>query len=162
MFDANTIRSAIEKQKQMDLKEQEKFMDGVYVKQPNLLGSVLVLRNFGLDMNDIGTVLSILMVLLLTLEESGVEIEQISEEQQDKELNTLRESINFSEGLSEGMKNQSIKQYVSGHEEKAMFSYVVGTLDDAGITARTDEKVKYLMMSALNLVNCISNAKRIA
>ena len=161
MINENVIRDAVDIQQSMNLREQEKFTDRLYATQPNLLGSVLVLRNFGLDMNDIGTVLTILMVLLLALEQAGVKIEQIKEEQQEKELNILSQSVNFSEGLSEDLRNQSIEQYVSSHKEPAMFAYVVGAMEEAGITARTDKKVKYLMMSALNLVNCISNAKRI-
>lgn len=160
MINESAVVSAIEKANKMDIAEQAKFMDMVHLEQPNLLGSVLVLRSFGLDMNDIGLVLHILMVLLLTLEEVGIKIEQISEKQQEKEFEILSHSVNFADGMSEELQVRSIEQYANNHKEPILFGYVLSVLRHGDIVARTDEKSKYIMMSALNLVNCISNAKR--
>jgi hypothetical protein len=46
--------------------------------------------------------------------------------------------------------------------EKILLTYVLDTIQRAGLFDRSRENAKYPMLAAINLVNCIATAKRIS
>ncbi len=126
------LARAIEKVDAMDIKTKELACDDLFVQQPNLLASVLVQQQLGNSMNDVDSLLHILIVLHFTIKEAGIIIPKISEQEQDRQLEILKQSILFSQGMSLNLVESSINQYVSSHKETVLFSYVLGAMQEAG------------------------------
>ena len=154
---AAAIRSAAE----MGIGEKESVCDRVYATQPNLLGSVLVLRTFGVGMHTVGILLDILIVLQLAIEESGQVLATVTEDDQERELSRFTASVRFSAGLPEDVVAQSIKQTTAYRREPFLLAHVIDVLQRGGIAASQDEASKYPFLAAMNLVNCIATAKRV-
>jgi hypothetical protein len=155
------MAAAIRAAKAMDIKEKELVCDTIYATQPNLLGSVLALRSLGISMETIDIVLNILIVLHLAVAESGQVLAIVSENDLDRELRRYTSSVKFSEGLDAQSFTQSIEQTTAYKKERVLFAYVLNTLMHTGLVAQQDEKAKYPMLAAINLVNCIARAKRL-
>ena len=154
---ATAIRSAAK----MGLREKEAVCDRVYAAQPNLLGSVLAVRSFGVDMATIDVLLDILIVLQLAVEESGQVLATVTEADQERELSRFTASVRFAEGLSRKAFAQSFKQTTAYKREPFLLAHVVDVLKRSGIAGFRDEASKYSFLAAMNLVNCVATAKRV-
>jgi hypothetical protein len=155
----SSLVQAIKKSSGMDLVESEKVVDEIYLEQPNLLASVLVQNQMGNKIEDVEVLLNILIVTFLALKYSGVKIEKISEKTQEKELAKYTGHIGFLEGLNNKTTEVAIKQFTESKSEKALMAYVIETMLRAGFTKRKNENAKYLVMTGVNIVNCICVAK---
>lgn len=153
-----SLKMAIEAYEKMNLKEQELVADRIYLSQPNLLASVLVLQRFGNSMEHIDEILKILIVLYLALEFEKVKIATVSEREQDRELTRLVATIKFSEDLSNTLTSNSIENYIENHKEKYAAEFAYDVMSASGILSLREENSKFLIMAGLNLVNCIASA----
>lgn len=99
------------------------------------------------------------MVMHLALKASDKRIETITEAEQERELQRLAASVRFSEGLKLPLVEESVSQYVGFQKEPWLLAYVVGLLQDNGALSMTNEDSKYLILSVLNLVACVANAR---
>lgn len=145
----------------MGLREKESVLDRVYAQQPNLLGSVLAVRSFGVDMATLDVLLDILTVLHLAVEESGQVLAKVTEDDQERELRRYAASVRFAEGLSGDAFAQSFRQTVAYKREPVLLAHVMDVLKRSGIADVRDEASKYCVLAAMNLVNCIATARRI-
>ena len=107
----------------MDLKEKETSCDRIYVAQPNLMGSVLAVRTFGVSRATIDILLEILIVLQLAIEESGQVLATVTELDQDRELRRFTAAIHFTEGLPGDATIDSIKQTTAHKREPLLLAY---------------------------------------
>lgn len=154
-----SLKMAIDAYEKITLKEQENVVDQIYLSQPNLLASVLVLQRFGNSMEHIGEILKILIVLHLALEFAKVKIVLVSELEQDREMNRLVATMKFSEGFSNALAAKSIQNYIENHKEKFAFAFAYNVINVSGILSLREENSKFLVMAGLNLVNCVASAK---
>ena len=155
------LMCAIKKAQKMNIPEKERVCDEILIEQPNLLASVLVLNNMGNTLEEVEVLLNILIVLHLAVKESGVRIEKVSEEAQERQLNMLAAIIKFTEGMDSRFVDISINQYFVSQDEKILLAYVLSAMKDAKFFENKKECSKYLIMAGLNLVKCIINAKKI-
>ncbi len=153
------LSCAIEKVHAMDIKTKELACNDLFVQQPNLLASVLVQQQMGNSMNDVDSLLHILIVLHFATKKAGIIIPEVSEQEQDRQLEILKHSILFSQGMSLNLVESSISQYVSNHKEPVLLSYVLGAMQEAGFFKNKNEVSKYLIMAGINLVSCMADAK---
>lgn len=157
-----TLASAMQRVADMDLGARERVCDEIFVEQPNLLASVLVLTKMAIPPPHIEVALEALMVMHLALKASGKRIRTITEEEQERELQRLVASAGFSEGLELPQVEESISQYAAGFQKEPwLLSYVVGLLQDNGVLSMANEDSKYLVLSVFNLVACVANARSI-
>ncbi len=145
----------------MGLQEKEGVCDRVFATQPNLLGSVLAVRSFGVDMATIEVLLDILIVLQLAVEESGQVLATVTEADQERELRRFKASVQFAEGLSGDVFAQLFKQTTAYKLEPFLLAHVFDVLKRSGIADFRDEASKYSFLAAMNLVNCVATATRI-
>lgn len=150
---------AIKKSNQMSLIESEKVVDEIYLEQPNLLASVLVQNQMGNKIEDVDVLLNILIVTFLALKYSNVKLEMITENLQEKEMAKYAGHFEFIEGLDQENTGEAINQFTDNKSEKLLFAYVVGAMMEAGFTKRKNESAKYLLMTGINIVNCVCVAK---
>jgi hypothetical protein len=65
----------------------------------------------------------------------------------------------FLEGLNQKNTEEAINQFSDNKSEKLLFSYAMGAMMEAGFTQRKNESAKYLLMSGVNIINCVCAAK---
>jgi hypothetical protein len=155
----SALIQAIKRSNQMDLIESEKVVDEIYLEQPNLLASVLVQNQMGNKLEDVDVLLNILIVTFLALKYSNVKLEMITENIQEKEMAKFAGHFEFLEGLNQKNTEEAINQFSDNKSEKLLFSYAMGAMMEAGFTQRKNESAKYLLMSGVNIVNCVCAAK---
>lgn len=152
------IASAIQVVKAMSIKEKEKLADEIYLNQPNMLGSILVLSRFGASMETVGELLNVLFACYESMRASGRSWPPVTEQMQDKGLSRLAGRIMFIEGLSPPDQNSAVKSQVDDHPEQYLFAYVMDALRHLDIAPPKTETDKFVALAALNIVECVSNA----
>jgi hypothetical protein len=156
------LTRAIEKAETMDLKNKELACDKIFVEQPNLLASVLVMQQMGSSLEEIDVLLNILIVFHLALLESGQKIAKVSEQDQDHQLRLFENTVKFSEGMDSNLIDSSINQYIKSQKHPLLLSFVAGVMKDAGFYEKQNESSKYLIMAGINLANCVAHAIKLA
>ncbi|MDY0361031.1 MAG: hypothetical protein RBR08_06245 [Desulforegulaceae bacterium] len=152
------LASATRKVNSMDIKAKELAFEDVFAEQPNLLASILVQHRLGNTMNDVESLLHILLVLHFAIKEAGIVIPKISEHEQQRQLEILEHSVLFSEGMSSNLAQSSVNQYINNHKEPVLLAYVIGAMQEAGFLKNKNEASKFLIMTGINLVSCIAEA----
>jgi hypothetical protein len=154
------LASAIRKMKEMDQVQVEKVIDEINSEQPNLLTSVLVQHRMGNTLEQLEALLNILIVVYLALKYSNIVINTITEAEQEKQLRLYSEHIHTIDGLHGRPRSKAIKKYSGKCSEKILLAYVTNEMVLAGFTNLPTENGKYLVMTGINIVNCISEAIR--
>lgn len=158
---ANAITPAVLKKAafavdRMSHDEREKLADEIYLKQPNLLASVVVQYHMGASVQLVEGLLTMLLVAYQAMKVSARQWPLISDDIQDICLQRLTGKFQFIEGLDPGSRQRAINQQIEQHSEPYLLAFVFGQLrihDLLGI--RTDVE-KYLVLAAVNLVECIA------
>jgi len=117
--------------------------DEIFAQQPNLLASILVLP--------------ILLVAFQAMKLSGQTWPLISEDVQDRCLQRLTARARFNEGLPEHLADQMVQQFCNEHRERYLLAFVYGYLGDHDLMQVRTDAEKYLMLAALNLVECLAD-----
>jgi len=152
------LASAIEKSRKISLQEKEFIVVNIQKKQPHLLASVLVLQRFGCSLEQIDVLLHILLVCHVALVESGVDLIQVSEDEQDKQMTKLINIIKLNEKLNIKEQQRSMDKYIDSHPERLLLAFAYSEMSEAGFLKLTHENSKYLIAAGLNLINCIEAA----
>lgn len=140
----------------MSFKERERLADEIYLKQPHLLASVLVLHQFGIALAQMEVVINLLMVCYEVMKHSGKTWPLITEDDQDLCMTRLLARMQFTEGLTEQQQAQVTADAVADHPEQQLLAYAYGTLQDKGWLRIESEAHKMLVLCALNLVECVA------
>jgi len=102
------------------------------------------------------------MVSHLAIKESGMKISKITKNEQEHQLKLFVATVKFTEGMGNNFIDVSLKQFIKDHKESNLLSYVVGKMRDSSFFENKKEHSKYLIMTGINLVNCIASAKKMA
>lgn len=136
--------------------ERVQLADEIYLKQPNLLASVVVQHHMGASLPLVEGLLTILLVAYQAMKLSGHRWPVISEDTQDVCLQRLTGKVRFIEGLDAGSAQQAIGQQIEQHSEPYLLAFVFGQLKEHDLLAIRTDVEKYLVLGALNLVECIA------
>ena len=80
----------------------------------------------------------------------------VTEDIQDGCLQRLTASAHFTEGLPRELATKVVEQFHNEHAERYLLAFVYGWLGDHDLMAVRTEAEKYLMLGALNLVECVA------
>jgi len=130
--------------------------DEIYVQQPNMLASILALPRMGADMAQVEVALHVLFVTFQAMKLSGHQWPLITEDIQDGCLQRLTARARFNEGLPQELATKLVEQFHTEHAERYLLAFVYGWLDEHDLMSVRTEAEKYLMMGALNLVECVA------
>jgi hypothetical protein len=130
--------------------------DEIYAQQPNMLASFLALPRMGVDMAQLEVALHVLFVTFLAMKVSGHTWPLITEDIQDGCLQRLTARARFNEGLPQELATKLVQEFHTEHAERYLLAFVYGWLDENDLMAVRTEAEKYLMMGALNLVECVA------
>ena len=152
------VAEAMRAVERMDTQQQVRLGDEIFAHQPNLLGSIVVLRRMGASDTQIGIALHVLFVAWLAMKASGHRWPVISEDDQDLCLQRLTARVRFAEGLPPELRQQAAAQHISEHAEPQLLAFAYGHLRERGVLGARGEAEKYVLLAALTLVECIASS----
>lgn len=152
----NVLVQAIVSVDRMSHDERVQLADEIYLKQPNLLASVVVQHQMGAGLPQVEDLLTILLVAYQAMKMSGHHWPVISEDTQDVCLQRLTGKVRFIEGLDAGSTQRAIAQQIEQHSEKYLLAFVFGQLKEHDLLGIRTDIEKHLVLGALNLVECIA------
>lgn len=132
--------------------------DEIYAQQPNMLASVLVLPRMGVSMAQLEVPLHILLVTFQAMKRSGRTWPIISEEMQETCLQRLTGRARFNDGLPDELATQVVKQFCGEHPERYLLAFAYGYLGEHDLLSVRTDAEKFLLLAALNLVECVAFA----
>ena len=118
--------------------------------------SVLVLQRFGATLEQIEMVLNLLLVFYEAMKASGKDWPVISEDVQDRCLTRITARVRFIEGLTPQQEAQATADAIADHPEQPLLAYTFGKFREHGLLGIETETQKMMMLTALNLVECIA------
>ena len=142
----------------MSFSAKQALADAIHAEQPTLLYAVLVQQRFGATMTQIEVVLDLLFVMYTAMKASGRKWLLITEDLQESCLKRVTGRIRFAEGLAPAPLDAAVQQVIDDHPEPALLSLAFGNLREAGLLGIADQAQKYLVLAALNLVECVSQS----
>lgn len=150
------VVQAVVSVERMSAAQRVQLADEIYLRQPNLLASVLVLERMGVSLQQLEVPIYILMVAYQAIKASRLDWPLITEDVQERCLQRLNSSIRFDEGLSPELMRQAAQQRVDGHAQRYLLAFVHGYLRDHDLLAVRSDAEKYLLLASFNLVECIA------
>ena len=142
--------------RRMSHDQKVRLADEIYAQQPNMLASILALTRMGVDMLQLEVALHILLVTFKAMKLSGHKWPLVTEDIQDGCLQRLTARARFNEGLPEELATKVVEQFHNEHAERYLLAFVYGYLGDHDLMAVRNDAEKYLMLGALNLVECVA------
>ena len=142
--------------RRMSHDQKVRLADEIYAQQPNMLAAFLALPDLGAKMAQVEVALHILFVAFQAMKLSGHQWPLVTEDIQDRCLQRLTARARFNEGLPEELANKLVEQFHTEHAERYLLAFVYSWLDEHDLMAVRTEAEKYLMMAALNLVECVA------
>ena len=140
----------------MTAAQKVKLADEIFVEQPNLLGSILVLPRMGVSMLQLEVPLHVLLVAFRAMKRSGHAWRLILEDVQEDCMHRLTSRLRFSEGLPGGLVDQAVAQFCENHSERYLLAFAYGYLGEHDLLRVRDDAEKFLLLAVLNLVECIA------
>lgn len=137
--------------------QKVRLADEIFAQQPNLLASILVLPSMGVDLLTLEVPLHILLVAFQAMKLSGHTWPIVCEDMQDRCMQRLTARARFNDGLPKHLADQMVQQFCDEHRERYLLAFVYGYLGDHDLMQVRTEAEKYLMMAALNLVECLAD-----
>jgi hypothetical protein len=150
------VVSAVKSVSAMDLRQKEALADELFLAQPNMFGSVLVLQRMGVSPEKMDFALNLLLICFQAMKETGLAWPLITEAEQDKQMARYVAAVRFGEDLPPAQSQRAMMQYLNAHPEKQLLAYVTTELTKWLGSVAPDESDTYVMLGCANLVNCIA------
>jgi hypothetical protein len=160
---AEQVARAARKVRAMTEAQKIALADEIFQMQPNLLASCLVQPRLGVAAESVEFLLNILLVCFQAMKESSHHWPPISEQEQERQMSRLGGIIKFSEDFADPALAQAARaQYLATHSEAPLLAFVLGEFNvwllDLAQRDAESEADKFVMMAAVNMVNCIAAA----
>ena len=154
------IGEAFTKLRDMDFGQREQLAEEIHAAQPNLFYSVVVLNRYGASFVQLEVVLNLLFVFYLAMKATGRDWQLITEAIQERCLARLTGRMRFIEGLTPEQQEQAVNSALADHSEPWMLAFAFGELREHGMLGIATDSEKYLVLAALNLVECAAEVAR--
>jgi hypothetical protein len=147
------VAAAIRSVNAMSLSQKEALADEIYQQQPHMLASCLVQSRLGAKPAAVEFLLHVLFVCYQSMEASGLHWPVITEDEQDRQMQRW---------IGGSVAELAREQYTCQHPEQPLLAFVLSETDQwrRKVSERDEEAEsdKFVMMAAMNLVNCIAAA----
>ena len=130
--------------------------DEIFLQQPNLLASILVLPRMGVGMVELEVPVHILLVTFQAMKLSGRAWPIVTEDVQDRCMQRLTARARFNEGLPGDLADKVVQQFCDEHPERYLLAFVYGYLGEHDLLRVRTDAEKFLLLAALNLVECVA------
>ena len=150
------MSAAVQKIRAMTAGQKERLADELFREQPNMLASFLVQKQLGVSLEKMEFLVDVLFICFQAMKESGLTWPLITEDEQDKQMARYVGVVNFGKDLSSSLQRLASRQYLEGHPEQNLQAFVIVELNDWLGRVVPEETDKYVVLAAMNLVNCIA------
>lgn len=133
--------------------------DEVFVAQPNLLGSILVLARMGVSMPQVEIALHVLFVAFQAMKRSRHRWDVVTMDLQERCMERLTARMRFNDGLPAELAAELVTQFHAEHAERYLLAFVYGHLGEHDLLKVRTDPEKSLLLAVLNLVECIAAVK---
>jgi hypothetical protein len=140
----------------LNLKQKGGLIDEIFLAQPHMLGSVLVLQKFGVSSEKMEFAIELLILCFQAMEESGLSWPLITEDEQELQMQIYVTTVKLGEDLSPALRDRLMQQYIENHPEKGLLACVWSKTADWLKRIVPEDSDRYVMLVAANLVNCIA------
>lgn len=140
----------------MSAQQKVELADEIFVQQPSLLASILVLPRYGVDMLQLEVPIHVLLVAFQAMKNCGQSLPTISEDVQETCLHRLTATMKFTEGVPPDIVEQMITKFNVDHPERYLLAFVYGHLRQHDLLRVRTDAEKFLLLAALNLVECVA------
>lgn len=151
------LANAIVAVRAMDMRQCKELADEINAKQPQLLYSVLALRNFGVTATQLELPINILLVSYQCIKACDHKWPVISEVTQERCIKRIVGRMRFNEGLSPVQSTEAVSTFIAEHKEPWLLAYVFGELGVNNLLDISTEAQKNIVLGTLNLVECIAD-----
>jgi hypothetical protein len=149
---------AIAAVQKMDSAQKIQLADEIFVSQPNMLGSFLVLPTLGVSTKKTGLAFDTLLLCFQAMKESGLTWPVITEDDLERQSARTTAILKFYDSFSdENLRKSSALQYIDDHTEKELFAWVITMCKDWLQSVSPEETDRYVIHVAVNLVNCVAS-----
>lgn len=100
--------------------------DEVFVAQPNLLGSILVLARMGVSMPEVDIALHVVFIAFLAIKRSRHRWGMVTMDLQEACMERLTARMRSNDGLPAELAAELITQFHTEHAERHLLAYVYG------------------------------------
>ena len=140
----------------MSQAQKAALADEIFLQQPNMLASILALPRMGVGMVQLEVPLHILLVTFRAMKLSGRSWPMVTEDVQETCMQRLTARARFNEGLPADLVNKVVQQFCDEHPERYLLAFVYGYLGDHDLLSVRTDAEKFLLLGALNLVECVA------
>lgn len=123
--------------------------------------SVVAQKPLGASFEQIEVLLTMLMVSYEAMQGSGHAWPPIAEALQERCLERITQELRSTEGIAAVQRDRIIQLFLAGHSEPLLLAYVYGQLAEHGLSKVTDDGAQFVILAALNLVECIAEAAKL-
>ena len=156
------VGQGVAKLEAMDFARKEQLADEIAREQPELFASFLAQRKFGVSIEKMEFLLNILFVCYLAMQESGCKWLVITADEIEACLFRYVESVKFGMELDPAQRHELVLHFVAGHPEQALLAYVQVETASWLKHVTPEDSDRFVMLAAVNVVNCIANAQSTA
>ena len=153
---AQALLAAVQKIRAMSAGQKERLAEELFREQPNMLASFLVQKQLGVSLEKMEFLVDVLFICFQAMKESGLTWPLITEDEQDKQMARYVGVVNFGKDLSSSLQSRASRQYLEGYPEQNLQAFVIVELNDWLGRVVPEETDKYVVLAAMNLVNCIA------
>jgi hypothetical protein len=133
-----------------------RLADEIFLTQPNLLGSILVLARMGVSMSEVEIGVHILLVAFQAMKRSRHRWGLVTLDLQEACMERLTARMRFNEGLPAELAAKVVTQFHNDHAERYLLAYAYGYLGEHNLLKVRTDAEKSLLLAVLNLVECIA------
>jgi hypothetical protein len=152
------VGRAVQKLGTMDMAQKELLAAQIAKEQQALFASFLIQSQLGVAFDKMEFLLDILFVCFLAMKETGLKWQRITDDDVQACMNRCVEGVKFGVGLEPAQRLELVSQFVVGHPEPALLSYVQLETDNWQKRVTPEESDPYIILAALNMANCIGYA----
>ena len=150
------VAQAIADVRVLDMKQKEHLLDELFRDQPNMLGMFLVQQRMGVSFEKMDFLLNILITCFQAMTLSGLAWPLISVDEQDRQMALHVASVRFGADLGGKLEERAMAQYIETHPEKVLLTFVMAKAADWLKRIEPENSDRHVMLTAVNLVNCIA------
>jgi hypothetical protein len=140
----------------MNLQQKEGLTDEIFLAQPHMLGSVLLLPKLGVSMEKTGFAIELLLLCFQAMKESGRTWPLITEDDQELQQRIYVTTIRLGEDLSPPQQHRLMQQYMRITLSRICWACIGARTADWLERIDPEDSDRYVMLAAANLVNCIA------
>jgi hypothetical protein len=140
----------------MNLRQREALTDEIFLAQPHMLGSVLVLPKLGVSMEKTEFAIELLLLCFQAMKESGRTWPLITEDDQELQQRIYVTTVRLGEDLSPSQQDRLMQQYMGNHPEQNLLACIGARTADWLERIDPEDSDRYVMLAAANFVNCIA------